>query len=68
MGTDTLVRLAQGPLTSRRGVFMMAVGGCWCTSLSEKDYEPMLLLPIEPGACWPTSRSPLVAEGGCSPS
>ena len=50
MGSETLVRLSQGILhLTPGGVLMIAVGGVLLYLAIEKDYEPMLLLPIGAG-------------------
>ena len=66
MGADTLTRLSQGILhLTPGGILMIAVGGVLLYLAIEKDYEPMLLLPIGAGCILANlPLSPLVAEGG----
>src|SRR5512136_3299788 len=66
MDAATVARLSQGLLHLTPGaVLMMAVGGVLLYLAIEKDYEPMLLLPIGAGCILANlPLSPLVAEGG----
>ena len=66
MGADTLVRLSQGILhLTPGGLLMIAVGGVLLYLAIQKDYEPMLLLPIGAGCILANlPLSPLVGEGG----
>jgi oxaloacetate decarboxylase beta subunit len=66
MDPSSLGRLLQGPLNLTPGaVLMMAVGGVLLYLAIQKDYEPMLLLPIGAGCLLANlPLSPLVGEGG----
>ena len=66
MDAASIARLSQGLLHVTPGaVLMMAVGGVLLYLAIEKDYEPMLLLPIGAGCILANlPLSPLVAEGG----
>jgi oxaloacetate decarboxylase beta subunit len=66
MDPSSLGRLLQGPLNVTPGaVLMMAVGGVLLYLAIEKDYEPMLLLPIGAGCILANlPLSPLVGDGG----
>ena len=66
MDASTIARLSQGLLNVTPGALLMiAVGGVLLYLAIEKDYEPMLLLPIGAGCILANlPLSPLVAEGG----
>ncbi|MBP2672960.1 MAG: sodium ion-translocating decarboxylase, beta subunit [candidate division NC10 bacterium] len=66
MDAATISRLSQGVLNVTPGaLLMMAVGGILLYLAIEKDYEPVLLLPIGAGCILANlPLSPLVAEGG----
>jgi carboxybiotin decarboxylase len=66
MDASTVTRLSQGILHVTPGaVLMIVVGGILLYLAIEKDYEPMLLLPIGAGCILANlPLSPLVTEGG----
>jgi carboxybiotin decarboxylase len=66
MDAASIARLSQGIVQlTPGGLLMIAVGGVLLYLAIEKDYEPMLLLPIGAGCILANlPLSPLVAEGG----
>ena len=66
MNPDMLLRLLQGPLHLTPGAaLMIAAGGVLLYLAIQKDYEPMLLLPIGAGCILANlPLSPLVGEHG----
>jgi oxaloacetate decarboxylase beta subunit len=66
MDASAVARLSQGLLNVTPGALLMiGVGGVLLYLAIEKDYEPMLLLPIGAGCILANlPLSPLVAEGG----